>query len=513
MNKWQKITVRILLLAVTLFFIIPVTVDAAGQVKQSTSKKNTIPDGITIEGTDVSNMTKAQAQKVVDGYLAKYSTKKITLTANGKTIVAKSKNLGITTENTEIVREALHYGKEGNFLERYKAAEDLKQGKGKNFEIQLTADPATVAKYLTDNESQLNTPAVNNGLTRTNGAFQFVKGSEGTVLDVKKSAQAVQKYIKEEWDGTDAKIALVTKVQKPQGTEKELSEIKDVLGSFHTDYSTSTAARKQNVQNGASKINGTILYPGETFSVAAALNPMTAENGYAQAPSYENGTTVETYGGGICQVSTTLYNAVMRAELEIVKRSSHSMVVHYVDPSMDAAIAGTAKDFQFKNNQKYPVYLEGYTTGGTIYFNVYGKETRDANRSVTFQSEVTSQTDPVTQFVASSENPVGYIAKTQDAHTGYTARLWKIVTVNGAEESRKVYNNSKYKASNTVYTVGVQSQDPTITAAINAAIATQDEATIRAAAAQGAAAQAQLAAQQAAQQAAQPAAATPAAPQ
>ena len=90
-----------------------------------------------------------------------------------------------------------------------------------------------------------------------------------------------------------------------------------------------------------------------------AVVPFNAENGYELAGSYENGTTVETYGGGICQVSTTLYNAVIRAELEITERFAHSMIVSYVEPSMDAAISGEYKDLKFKNSTKYPVYIEG----------------------------------------------------------------------------------------------------------------------------------------------------------
>ena len=93
---------------------------------------------------------------------------------------------------------------------------------------------------------------------------------------------------------------------------------------------------------------------------------------------------------------------------------------------------------------------------------------------------MTSQTDPVREFVASQDLPVGTIKKTQSSHTGYTARLWKIVTVDGVEESRKVYNNSTYKASNEIYSVGLANASPEAAAAINNAIATQNEDTIRA---------------------------------
>ena len=180
------------------------------------------------------------------------------------------------------------------------------------------------------------------------------------------------------------------------------------------------------MRNGASKINGSIIYPGEEFSVHDAVVPFNAENGYELAGSYENGTTVETYGGGICQVSTTLYNAVIRAELEITERSAHSMIVSYVEPSMDAAISGEYKDLKFKNSTKYPVYIEGYTDGGIIHFNVYGKETRDANREVEFVSETTGETDPGVKYVADGTLQIGTISTQQSAHIGKKPNCGKL---------------------------------------------------------------------------------------
>ena len=134
-----------------------------------------------------------------------------------------------------------------------------------------------------------------------------------------------------------------------------------MMGSYTTNYKDSGQNRCDNISNATSKINGTLLYPGEEFSVYEAIGPLDAANGYELAGAYENGQTVESYGGGVCQVSTTLYNAVILAELEITQRSNHSMIVSYVKPSMDAAIAGDYKDLRFVNNRDIPIYIEGYT--------------------------------------------------------------------------------------------------------------------------------------------------------
>ena len=438
-----------------------------------------IPDGITIEGIDVSGMTVTEAESVVDEFLSVYDDVNFTLSANGQTIDATGQDLCICAKNSDVTVKAATYGSYGNFVERFKASEDLSEGRTKNFSISVAADTAGIIEYLDSVADEVNIEAVDNGLTRVDGEFQYVEGSSGVVVMVAKSAAEIEQFIAYEWDGNDASFELETEVEEPRGTEEELSQITDLLGSFSTDFSSSSAARKNNVANGASFINGTILYPGDEFSVLETIRPFSAENGYQLAGSYENGTTVETYGGGICQVSTTLYGAVREAEVEVVTRSAHSMVVAYVLPSMDAAISDSSgKDFQIRNNKNYPIYIEGYCENSHIYFNIYGKEEREETHSVSYESEITSVTVQDTTWVADPAVPLGVMTTVTSGHTGYTARLWKIITEDGEEVSRNVYNNSKYSPSNRTVTVGTASANAAASEAMAAAVATQDAATI-----------------------------------
>jgi len=275
---------------------------------------------------------------------------------------------------------------------------------------------------------------------------------------------------------------LVTQVVEPRGSEEELAKVQDLLGAYSTNYSSSSAGRAKNVQTGCSKVNGTILYPGDEFELCSTVSPFTQENGYELAGAYQNGTTVESFGGGICQVATTLYNAVIRAELDITMRFNHSMQVSYVQPSMDAAIAGNYKDLRFKNNTDAPIYIEGYCSGGIIYFNVFGQETRDANREISFESETLSTTDPETEFKLDSSLAIGYWNVEQTAHTGCVAQLWKIVKVDGVQQSRELFNKSTYQASPKIITIGTKDASAETLAALKQAIATGDEAKVRSAA-------------------------------
>jgi len=438
-----------------------------------------IPAGISIEGMDVSNLTVSEADELVANYFSKYNDVVFTLSANEQSFTATGAELCIGAKNADVTSKAATYGSTGNIAERFMASKDLEEGRGKDYKLSIGVDKAGLITYLTSASTQVNDEASDDYLTRENGAFVFHEGTSGVVVQVEESAAIIEDYIENEWDGSDASIALSTIVKEPRGSKEELAEITDLLGSYDTDYSSSSAARKNNVANGVSFINGTILYPGDEFSVLNTITPFSAENGYMLAGSYENGTTVETYGGGICQVSTTLYGAVREAELQIVTRSCHSMIVTYVPPSQDAAIAESGgKDFQIRNNKNYPIYIEGYCDGNKAYFNIYGKEEDSATHEVEYETEIAAVNVQNTTWVADPNVPLGKMTTTVSGHTGYTARLWKIVYEDGQEVSREVYNNSKYNPSNRTVTVGIASEDPNLSYAMLQAVATQDATTI-----------------------------------
>lgn len=493
-SKKQRVLTAIIVIIILIAMVLTMIIAVVPASAKDKTAASTIDDGIIIGGVDVSGMTKDEADTALSSYADSFGDTTFTIASSeGKSITATGADLGITVDTKGAVDKALKYGKTGNPVERYLNTKALKAGNKKDFPITFKTTYETASEFLKDHEADIVTEPVDNGLSFSNGVFTFVPGQKGVKLKIDETIQKINEALATDFDGSDLTIDAETEIEEPKGSEEELSQVKDALGTFSTSYASSTSGRKINVELGASKLNGQIIYPGEIFSVAEHLRPMTAANGYASASAYENGSIVDSIGGGVCQVSTTLYNAVIRAELKVVERSAHSMVVSYVKPSMDAAIAGEGaiKDFKFKNNQDYPVYIQGTAGGGTITFTIYGKETRPANRTVSFESEIVSQTDPTNSYTADAAAPIGSIVRTSDmAHTGYTARLWKIVTVDGVEQSREVFNNSKYRVTNNAYSVGTQSADPNATNAMNAAIATQDKATIEAAAAQYANAQA-----------------------
>ena len=464
MKKWKgSLLLAICLLAMTS----SMTVCAAGE---------TILKGVSIDKLDVSGMTREEALAALESYEKNLGGQSIKLGIGDNVIEAKLSDLGVTFDNEDLVDEAIGVGHAGNIVKRYKDQKDL-QHSGKTFPLSWQTNEDTVRTYVENNCTKYDKKAQNASLTRENGAFNFVAGTEGLELNVDSAVRTISDYLENSWTSDNTEVLnLETQITEPEGSAEELANIKDLLGSFTTSFSTSGSNRCKNVSSGASHINGTVLYPGEEFSAYETVSPFTEANGYAMAGSYLNGEVVDSMGGGICQVSTTLYNAVLRAELNVTERSPHSMTVHYVDLSEDAAIAGTYKDFKFVNSTEYPIYIEGYTTSDKkITFNIYGKETRDKNRTISFESQIVSETPATTILQEDAGQGIGYKAVSSKGSSGYVAELYKIVKVNGVETDRIKVNKSTYKGTNRVVTYGTAG-DPTLSENLRAAIAAQDEA-------------------------------------
>lgn len=441
------------------------------------SSGNVIHTGVYIDGIDVSGMTVAEAQTAIESYVQEMGTETLTLNIGDNQLQTTLGDLGLSCTNLDVIEEAAQLGKTGNIIQRYKDRKDLEH-ENKNYQLEWTLDSALVTEYVNSECTQFDQEAVDATLEKSGSGFEYVAGTEGLLLDVDGSVEAIVNYIENEWDYIEGSVDLPVEVDEPRGSEEELSRIQDELGTYTTSFKTSNSNRSANIARGAELINGTVLYPGDTFSAYEAVSPFTTANGYYMAGSYLNGETVDSMGGGICQVSTTLYNAVIRAELEVVERSGHSMPVSYVDPAADAAIAGTYKDLKFTNNTDSPIYIEAYTSNKTITFTIYGEETRDPDRTIAFTSTTVSTTPPTTQIVADAGQPIGYIVAT-NGNTGVVAELYKHIYVDGVEQEVTKVNKTTYRMFPQTITVGVAG-DETLSNELQAAIATQDEALVNA---------------------------------
>lgn len=449
--------------------------------KADVTENTVIEDGVFIGGLDVSGMSAQEATEAVDQYVESIREKSITLIGPKGNLNLTLGDMGLSAQTKSAVAEAVSVGTSGNLVKRFKELKDL-ENQHYVADMGLEINKQETAEILYNKSSKINIEAIDNGLKLENGTFVYVPGQAGDEVDIITAVNELNEYVATEWEVAaveDAEFTLTSVVSQPRGTQEELATVHDLLGSCTTNYKTSGSGRAKNVENGAAKIHGTILYPGDELSVYELVNPFTKENGYELAGSYSNGETVESFGGGICQVSTTLYNAALNAELEITQRYNHSMIVTYVDLAADAAIAGTYKDLRFKNNYDTPVYIEGVCANRNITFNIYGKETRPSNRKVTYESKVISENNPLTEFTISYTDPLGTFSQTRSKHVGYVAELWKVVTVDGVEQERTRVNKSSYQASARKVTIGVAGGTDYHVMTINNAIASGDDAYVQ----------------------------------
>ena len=237
----------------------------------------------------------------------------------------------------------------------------------------------------------------------------------------------------------------------PTVTATELSSTLfcDILGSAQTPYNgKDTNNRNTNLALACASINGVVLLPGESFSYNNTLGERTAEAGYKAAPTYVDGLTVDTLGGGICQVSSTLHYSVLFADLQIDERHPHGYVSDYIPKGMDASVAWGGGDFRFTNNTNYPIRIEAWRADGYVNVNIWGTDERDYYIKMTYSVEQTIPYDTIYQEYP-SDNPKGYkdgqVIVT--AYTGYVVHTYKEKYSIETDEriSREYYQQNNYK--------------------------------------------------------------------
>ena len=232
---------------------------------------------------------------------------------------------------------------------------------------------------------------------------------------------------------------------EPAITDKDVL-YHDVLGECQTKH-TSNANRNTNLRLACEALNGLVLNPGETFSYNDALGQRTAAKGYKPAPAYVGQELVDDIGGGICQVSSTLYYAALVADMEIVSRTNHGFVSSYIPYGMDATVSWGGPDFKFRNSSNYPVKIEAYVADGYVHVAILGTDQRDYY--VKLEYKITGTQEPDTKYIEmEADNPDGL----QDGDvidqgvTGYTVKTYKVKysTVNNAVVSRDFITTSQY---------------------------------------------------------------------
>lgn len=336
---------------------------------------DTILQGVTVNGISVGGMTMEQAKAAlapVEQNLG--AQRQVQLVYDNKLFPLDLSNMPYTVNTDAVLKEAFDLVKNAiDYTTLMQHVEDVKTN-GRELTLSVSYDLSSLNTAVAQIASQIDIPAQEaqvTGVDKDTHQLTFKNEVVGYVVDQAALLNMIADAVK-----TDSKtpIDIPIIVTQPTLTAAELQGQYVLRASATTDFSTSTSERKYNVRKGAGLINGAVLKPGDVFSTNDTLGVRSTSNGWKMANAYESGAVVPQAGGGVCQLSTTLYNAIVKGDLEVVYRRNHSMPVHYVKEGLDATInsVGNIIDFKFKNNTSSDIVIIGYTSGNKLTFEVWG---------------------------------------------------------------------------------------------------------------------------------------------
>lgn len=269
--------------------------------------------------------------------------------------------------------------------------------------------------------------------------FEFSVGSSGTDFAV--SIEEAQNLLSEE----KYEYVIPLKITPPEIGVEDLGNDIFVhnLGTFTSNYKESNVNRSTNVKLASKKINNVILLPGEEFSYNKVVGERTFANGFREASVYTSSGVVNGLGGGICQVSSTLYNAVLRANLEIVERRNHRYAVSYVPLGTDATVAYGSIDFRFKNNRKYPIKIVSSSVNGVCTISIMGIK-EDVEYEVVITPKKLKSIPYQTRYIDDTSMMAGTEKQTQYGDYGYNYETYKTLKLNGEIVSTEKISNDNY---------------------------------------------------------------------
>lgn len=272
-------------------------------------------------------------------------------------------------------------------------------------------------------------------------------------VDFKISIEEAKELIKE----NKQEYEIPLQITKPKKTVKNLGEeaFPDLLSTFSTRFDASNYNRNVNIKLAAQKVNGTVIMPGENFSFNTVVGSRTIEEGFKEGTAYIGGKIVPDVGGGVCQVSSTIYNTALLANLKIVERSNHMFTTGYVAASRDATVYYGSLDFRFKNDRKYPIKLVASASGGVCKVSIYGIK-EENEYEVVIQSKVISYINPTTIYKEDPTLEEGKEVEEQSAITGCRSEGYKILKQNGKVISTTLLSKDTYDSRNRIVRIGTK---------------------------------------------------------
>lgn len=417
-----------------------------------------IADGVTIMGIDVSGLNEKKALIKIKKQFSELDydyAYRVASDDNKYSFQYSFEDLGISYDIEGAVKSAVSFANP-NLSDTWWRDYKIIENGNVDFSI-LKYNYGLIKNKVKSMASDVDIPLKDASVVRENGQFVVTKSSVGYEVDQKQIINDILASIKALEFEKD--ISFSVNEIKPKHTSADFDEIDHLIGTYSNTYKRDDDNRVKNLQNACEKINGVVVYPGDEFSTNERFNPCTEKNGWRMAGTIVNGNIEDSVGGGMCQVSSALYMAVLEAELDVTERHNHSIKVNYMPYAYDAALAGDYKDLKFKNDTDKPIYIEAYLTNSRVKVNIYGKEIHDSSRKIEFESKHIATQEPEGPIKKSdNELPVGTEKVSVSALNGQTYKLYKKVYENDKLVDTININTSIYVPRREVISVGTKEE-------------------------------------------------------
>ncbi len=397
--------------------------------------------GVSVQGINVGGLTVEEARERLTTLVENKNSRQVILKYGNETWKYSCRELGVLVELEGALLEAQNWGKKGPCWQQLFHRLQARLG-GKDFRIPVVLDRQTALVNLEELKRKLNyEPRDADFEVNADNSISIIPSRKGRSVDIDYILDVIESNL--EKDGS-IRIEVRVKEVLPEITTREAQDmqITSLLAEYATSFNADLQNRTENLKKAASSLDGMLISPGEIFSFNKAVGPRTKETGYKEATIIENNKFVAGLGGGVCQVSTTLYNAVLRANLKIVERHKHSLPVFYVPRGMDAAVAYNYLDLKFKNNSPGYLLLKASSAKGVLKIGIFG------NNKDLPQVKITNRVEKVfpapVEYKYTSSLPAGESKIIQKGADGYLVEVWRELYRNGKGYQKEFISRDKY---------------------------------------------------------------------
>lgn len=505
-----KITIIIMLILVASIILFS-TIFAVMNIKSTK-----IPRGVHIAKIDFSNMTKEEAKSILEEIYSKKAENEILFKYEDFETTTTYEALEVEYQIDKAIDEAYNVGRKGNIIkDNWELIKAIFQEK--EIELEATIDEEMLNQIIQNINNSIEGAVVQPSYYRKEGEDKLIitEGKEGLKvneeqiykdvyeliknqtdiniikiplenvqpdkIDLQKIYEEIHKEVQDayytqnpfkvypEVEGVDfdienAKNIIAEKkeqyeipliITKPNKTTKEIGTeaFPDLLATFSTKYQSSNVNRTTNLKLAADKINGIVLLPGKEFSYNKTVGERTVQAGFKEAAVFNAGRVENGLGGGICQISSTLYDAVIMADLDVTVRRNHQFVTSYVKAGADATVVWGSQDFKFKNTREYPIKITITVSGGVATAKIWGVK-EEVEYDITIETKKTATIPYTTQYVQDSSLPAGQQKIVQSGSNGQKVEAYKVKRLNGQVISTTLLSKDTYNAMKKIVHVG-----------------------------------------------------------